>query len=79
MFFTFTENLNKKLDLIKKNFRAISNYIAVPPQISIKAIDEIHDKSNNNSNDLGENIDKLLDRMVELNETLITEDVKTYL
>jgi preprotein translocase subunit SecA len=79
MFFTFTKDLDMKMDLIKKTLRGISNYISVSPQISIKAANNIHDKSNNNSHDLGENIDKLLDRMVELNETLGSEDAKTYL
>lgn len=72
MLFTFAKELDsdlaRRLDLIKKNFRAASNSVVsndttVSPQIQVKLINEIHDKSNNNREDLGRDIDALLMEM----------------
>ena len=62
MLLKFTQELNRKFDLIKKNLGSRS--ANTQPQISIKAISEIQDRSNNTAEDFGRNIDELLEAMV---------------
>lgn len=75
MLFKFAQELDRKFDLIrnnltKKNFRSVSSdtQAKVQPQIAIKAIHEINDRSNNHANDLGKNIEELLEEMVLSND-----------
>lgn len=77
MLFKFAQELDKKFDLIrntstKKNFRSVDSNAEAQPRISIKAISEIKDRSNNNAEDLGRDIDELLEEMI------LPENIENY-
>lgn len=77
MVFNLARNLGKKLNMIKQGMSGknlvSSSSNSGPIGVYVKSINEISDKSNNNDADLGRDINQLL------SETLLPEDIKSYL
>ncbi len=72
MLYKFTQELDKKFDHIRNNIKDVTSGAAIQIAIPTKAINEIIDRSNNNTEDFGRNIDELLEEM------LLTNNVENY-